>query len=756
MPIPEISLDGQPFNNVENFTWGLSEGVLPMTGSILFPNAQAQQILESARAKARTSNPYLQLKMKGQNDSSQSKEIVYNNVLVIGYGPSNYEPLRFTRIFIADSRWYWDFGHFKANFNMRTHVGDLDSVDHAKYPILGEIARTTFLKASYRTYSLNPPVRQKSGDLEQRVWKISEIIAELFIGSGQTSGPQSLQSQLSPLSILIDTSGLTETDDQLFEQVELDYSHKACLSHLLDKIPYIGVYTDYNGTVKFFNKSKGGEEEILAQVGSPMAFGSIPKLITNELMRASRLIFIFDTQCEIRFDYEDNQGDTTSAPNFESRTLTNVMRNPVPNLPNVAVPGGGIITALQDQILPFDSVLNAINANYNDINLTHSILMRDYVYEGLLFRLKYAADAKHSTGPWDKILGELKNSFRRMFRINGNWQSKMVNILDRRVSIFDPVTGQTAPSPIYQDYAYWLSTKGVLSNWNTYGKNVQVLQNVITWDTVGNSGYNLSLATPVPFGKVSMVDAENGIFTLELKVFDPSGFIKKDVFPSKIENPPVFDFLASGEVMLASEPSSTNKIARLSSTHRMATILSATPAPNTSTAYYTITKTPNDVSKDLVLLSRIQNSLGPPKYIKVTGKNYVARVKWNGNPGSKTGEEKHAELVEKLFGIGNVQPEFPNELKDQVTNSTQLDIFATKYASEYYARKIDRYEGSVSSEYAKLELNGSVESIKHSIKNDGTPYVTVKLADELKVPNFENLLDPSTKAFLEGQIQAGT
>lgn len=755
MAVVKVLLENEPINNLEGFTWGLKEGVTPRTSSVLLTNSQANSILAYARNRRKSSFPYLRLDITAE-DGSGSKTVSFKNIVVTGYSPSDKEPLNFTRVHLADNRWFWEYGYVDAKFNIKTQVGDKASVDIVSAGVLGNIPRDTYDVYSYRTYSLNPPVSFNKEVTTKAVWTIDEIIYQIFAGDW----PQSLKTQLNPLAVQISQNDLRSmgVSNQLFEEISLRGNHKTCLSDLLAMIPYVGVYVDYEGSIRFYNKALSGESEILNNTNLPFTAGSVPKFVKNNLARPSHIVFLFDTECEIRFDYDDrgSSGYTSSPPKAEDRTLFNVMPVPLPLLENIEIEtpkGTTTITGTKDQYLPFDNVLRALQRKFNNIDLTHDILMRDYVYPAWLYNLKYAAEVLQPTAQWDIILNSLKTHFRRTFRINALWQSKMVNIQDKLVSVFDPTTGAMPPSPVYQNYAYWLTTKGFLANYKINPGHVEVFQNVLIFDEVANPNFLLSGLTPMPSAKVGMLNSENGIFQVQLEAFDPAGFIQRQVFPSLIDNPPMHDFSYALAPKYLDEADAEGKFPKLSSRHHMTTILSASPAPSIATAYFNIIVSPRDIPTDKVNPSLISQSEGPPLYIKVDSKRAVCRIRWED---TNAQGETLAPYYEKLFGVGDIQPSFPFEaLKNQIVNLNYLKEYAIAKATEIYSKSIDRFKGSKITTIDSIEPKGSIDEIPITIGTDGLPSMKIVLNEELRVLSFENLLDPVTKAFLFGQIQKG-
>lgn len=761
MTVSRVTLADEPLTNLQNIKWGLSEGTSPMKGTVFVTIDQAKRILATARQKAKSKNPFVALKFEA--DTSNGRKVVtYSNIYITGYSPSDYEPLNFVQLHMVDNRFFWTRGSIDARFNIRTEVGDLESVKKVFINSLGTVPPETYRTVSYRSYSLYPPIRSGTDPtpISQTYWKLSEIVKEILSGDH----PQSFKKQFPDADIQINLGDLISTDSQRFEEIHVRGNHKQALDTILDLVPHIGIYVDYNGVVKFYNKTSGNESELIQQLNAPFTSNTVPRYVRNDLICPKRIIVQFDSDVEIRFNYEDKGqvGGTSTPDGLESRSLVNVM--PVPDIAldvstKMADGSTNTIRAYQGQFLPFDDVLRALQTRYGSALMSHTDIMNTYLTPSFINNIAWRIKAVAANAPADKIAQELKASWRRKFRINGNWQAKMINIRDRRVTVFDPTTGTSAPSPIYQDYAVWYTDKAVLSFVNSGGTGFNMYQNVETWSStntnyiienrgdapaIGNAGNSASVVQ-VPYFKLALSDPENGIFEVNLQAFDPSGFIKA-IYPSKITNAPTWNYSDPTKPFYVDEKRN-GVYTFLDPNHYMATIISASPAPNVASVFYQEVIEPKDLLANSVSLSKLVNPVGPDMYIKIPPtNNQMIRIKWTDDQSSN---------IERLFGIGFTQPVFPDELKDNIVNREQIKELAVAVATSIYAKYVDRFKGSKTSELAQIELGGSIDNIYQQISVEGEPSTTIMIQEDLITPSAENMLSPATKAFIYKQVTKG-
>jgi len=742
MAVAAVRLDGEPLNDLESFTWGLTEGVSPMTAEILMPREQAINLYNAGIARmGGGSNPFTTLSMVADVKGRVGESEVYNNIVVIGKRPSTFEPLNFMYLQIADNRWFWDKGQYAANFNVRTAVGDLASLRTVEIDTLGSIPDNIIDEISYRSYSLYPPIRERAGTTVLRPFTLREMFEELILGDA----PQSMKNTLDhDVSALTGADVLTALDEILYEEVPLNGNYMSALSSLLSFVPHVGIFVDREGVIKFFDKSQG-EEQIASLLPAPIDGDGVIEFITNEIQIPRKIHCIFDIQSELRFDYEEvNTGDSITATG-EARTLSMICPVPTPTLDIIPVgvgpnakPG---FKALAGQPVEWDRVMESLQSAYPDIPLTKALFRRYYCFHGLIEKFVFKGILAYPTADWPEIVSTLKSTYRKNYRINGNWQSKMIGILDKRCSVFDPVTGTLQDSPIFQDYSYWLNTKGVFALGEDF-KNI--IQNVTNWT---DAGFLVNTAIPMGMATVSLTDSENGVFFVNTSGFDPIGHFKS-IFPSTIVNPVTYDYADGTKPHHAAEGAndSPENVMALTTAHKMSMIISATPAPHPGQSRYVLEVTPETVS-DIVPSERLAGAVGPDLWVKIPSSVDLARLRW------KDGADYEA-AFEQLFGVGSAPEVFPEILRNQVVNRFYLEDTAKATGAAIYSELIHRLRGSQVNELEPgFEPKGSITSILNTISSSGLLSTRFETNTVLDVPPFESFLKSSTRAFIFGHVK---
>ena len=88
-----------------------------------------------------------------------------------------------------------------------------------------------------------------------------------------------------------------------------------------------------------------------------------------------------------------------------------------------------------------------------------------------------------------------------------------------------------------------------------------------------------------------------------------------------------------------------------------------------------------------------------------------------------------------------------------IINKKFLTTLAKSVAAALYVKFVNRYEGNVISEFEKLELNGTISSVTHTVGTDGRPGTQLSFGKDIVGPNFINFLDPGTRAFILQQVK---
>ena len=625
-------LDGEPLTDFEDVQWGLSEGVVPLQAQFTVTKEGLARLLESARKRAGSRRPFTTLQFISQvgQGATKAESIVYKNIYITGF--AQHQDPRLKYVTIADSRIFWSYSYFRGAFNVRTAAGDKFAVREVNLAGLGDVPLIVQDAISFKTYSLFPPIRDRAGNIPLKTWKISQILKKI-LGRIDTDLRHDTR-----VDFATNNNPLKGSDTQLQEDIFLDSSSSSSLSNVLDLIPYIGIYTDYDGVVKFFNKHEGGEIGLLNQITAKTNWqepGNVPLYVTNELVAPRAVEVQFDSEIEMRFDFKDT-GDTADLfiDEKEGRWLENVIQvpDPVIDLPGVkAIP-----RALHGQYLNLHTYLEALGpvGELEGVLVTEK-LVREYLMNGLMdYNLAGMGEADFRAD-WAQRSDAITAAYRRKFRINKNFQDRIINLTAKRVATIDFATGARSPSPVFTNYSTRFTARGLRANGGE--------------ETIVNiRGYRdlINESKVCPLAILNILEVENGIFDINY-INDPLGH-NLTTYPSFVVNAPTWGlgdpltphFFDEG----ARHDKSLNTA--LSEEHFLSTILTCTPAPTSGSSLFSITVKPNEIGQKGIS-SKIPSALGPVYKVKVSPNIQTARFAWDDDLADEFDEALESEKILK-------------------------------------------------------------------------------------------------------------
>ncbi len=728
-----VFLEGVPLTDVSSIQWALSEGVGPFTTRITVPVAQFNQIISSARGKGK-SNPFLSLVFISQTGSGGDENITFTNVYMTGFDQAP-DP-RFRVIKLADSRVFWNRSYFKGDFNIRGRLGNRIPLRFGDDGPTLQVPLVFTDEVQFRTYSLFPPIRDRDGNTEVRAWTVKEIVRQII---GKINDDM-------PFVVRIgNDSALDSADEVLQEDIRLDSPSDGALAEVLNLVPNIGMFLGNDNDIFFFEKNDGSEINIINQMGVPQEVSGQPLFVENDLFTPEGIDILFEAEMELRFNFED-LGDGTAPSNpKEGRFMTTVI--PIPD-PEITLPNGE--TALQNQYVDFDTYLTVLDS-FEGLDSARDVdeaFLREYLLNGLLDFNWAQLGTLEFRASWQARIGALQSHYRKTFQINKFYLNRMINIKTNLLRTIDPTTGAQSPSPVFLDYGKRLTNRGNLSDGSQF-----FLVNVDGFADEGEfiEDKKIADATACPWAFVSLSDSEaKGILGISFQS-DPYGLIET-IYPSKIENPPSFKLGDDDQPHFLDEATKNDptQLAGLQEKHKLATIITATPAPSSAIKLFQISFTPNDMPSNLS--SRLTNARGPRWKVKISPSLQTARFVWDDNLENE---------IDEAFGIGvnpggefiEIEPNFEG-LEGLLLNREHLENLALATAQSFYQKFVDRFRGTFASEFnGAFGPSGTVFNIVHNVGVDGHPTTRITFAEDLIGPNFIQLMKREHRAFIQRHVK---
>lgn len=786
-------LDGIPLSSAGTINWQITEGVRPFQTTFVIEKYRGQQIIDLARNKPRN-NPYFMLSITNPDSSFPQSgtvgQVDFKNLVLVAYEPHN-DP-RFIRLNFADNRIFWFRSYFRGDFNIRTSLGNKEVTRELEGdgPILeefgGKISIDVENRIQYRTYSLYPPLIERSAESESpRPWTVKEMILKIL-----SKINQDIPIAFNPVSLNFgiteaDLDALSFIDEVLKEDIELDGPSHSALAGILELVPNIGTYVDKDGNARFFSKHGGGEEAILSSAPYPYDGSEVPIYVNNDFFVPEYIEVQFESELEVRFDYFERLDTqildfpslfddipslptgSTFAGKAEGRYLENVIPVPDKNFTVSPLSGEASYGVVSGQYINIDDYIRSLSLVVNtDLSIPVFItkpFLREFLLNGLApsfanffgdtFEL---ADVRSA---WNRRIDGLKEHYRKTYRFNPFWRNRMMNTKASRTAYISSTEPLRAPSPVYFNYAKKLTTKGAIA------VNKGVYFNVFNYDP------EISKAFPVPWASINFTgEEENGIFTLSLGG-DPYGH-NETIYPYTIANVPDIkygsflsahctdDYAILGGAVSTAGYSGVPPVAAstafgttggrpagaVNPDHSLSTIITSTPVASPGVKLFSIKVTPSMLEGPMK--SKIVGAKGPKLIVKVPPSTQTARFVWR---------DKSAVEIEEAFGIRrsadgsleDVQPDYIG-LEPLLLNKSQLTSLAVQFAAEQYAPYVPRKRGGIITSFNDLYPDGTISTISHTITPPtGKITTSFSIDEEYRPPNWIQMLPSSIRAFIQ-------
>ena len=744
------SLGGKPLLLAgEDISWPLRPGVTPTIATFTMAPRDALALAQPQSPIELLINP------------PEGMPVYVQNLWVLNISPGA-DPYQ-SKVTVADRRWFWDRSHIVGRYNVRRAVGvkrllanglELENVSFQAGPDI-----------DYWAYSLKNGVKYTAVSLfADLMFKVSQIELAYHGKTFTTVMDNRIGQNINTLSL---------------EDVQIDHKgHEAVLT-ALSYLPEADITVDYDGTVVIFSKASGDEVEIVKAL-MPEIFGrGHTDLVKNNLIRPKQIDVLFTREVEIRFDYvetSDARSQTiVSEPLGDRRELDNVL--PIPDHQLDIALASGTITYPQGSWITVDQAFRSWG-NLPIFGpptrlLDHDLVQRAFIPHmdlwaalGLIGELP---DNNSTLQPWVPRVATVQKHYRTTFRLNRRWTDRFFSFRAYRLSTIDLESGQRGPSMAYGDYCILPTQRSNYRNIQN-GQPMYYAINKTSYPGGRDANGNLvnneinnfdSTAIPSP-GIISVVDHDQGIIHV-----DYASDINRTyemVLPSQIQLDamPTADFTQRQRPIAFNEIVHADRAPRLSSSFRLAVILTAVPAsPNSAQQLHRIVVTPNDVKPLLPHAAQrgLDEAFGPILEVRIGPGVEVARIAW---------KDTKSAVIEQIFGLTSVgdDPRSQEAFSQNVSslclnegatggkNGASLNEIAKAKAASIYASLVDRYEDSITGYMnGNVHLAGWISEINHVYTNRGE--VLTKVTFPAAIPQFSlhAFLSASERAIILRQVQ---
>jgi len=721
------TLDGKPLLSSTPVRWEIRAGVKSYEAEFDLRPADAEALL------AGDLRPVTLLLTDGRG-----REVKIEKLYVIARAPAANEHL--ARVVVVDGRWWWDHAHVERYFNVRRSVGTkrqrAPNTPPELQPLTPEVA--------YAPFSLK----------QRRPWTAREIVENVLAKALRPESDATGETR----QWVIDPDVGKLLDDLPVEDLELSDPAGVALRRVLAYMPEAEVVVEASGRVRVYSRASGAEKDLLRDAGAESVGKGHVELISNARLRPRKIHVLFTREHELRFDFSETDTETFSV---DERYMQNVLAVPDYQL---TVAGR---TLAQGTWLDFPSALNAWGAPPH-----FSILSSAGAWLGAIRRAMVPfldlwagiglAGAKDPRSDWMGRLGAIQAHYRQTFRISPRWMARIWQLKASKVATIDPTTGTRAPALAYADY----SRVGSQRSLRTRGGAGIAFMNVVSSPT---SSLTEPAGPPAPFDVV-IADHDQGIVHLAMKPDVVK--IYETTLPSMVvlgeggvpgtlplDSGPTDDIDDVSRPIAFNALGDTHAIPQLTPNHRVAVILTASPAGNNSqdaNHLQRLTVTPEDVAGILppALRAGILDSRGPEMEIRVGATIETARVAWM---------LSRAQDIDAAFGVGEVgDPALGADIDDLIVNlegdvegGASLKAITHAVAARTWAALTDRHQGSKTVRLFPLgQPTGSAGTVAHQIDPSGAAETEIALPERLPSIDVFSLLPESTRRLVLRLVQS--
>lgn len=680
------TIGGFPILNATDFRWELTTGVTASTAVAILDPKHATDLLKGAlRPVDLVVGP-----------------VTFKKVYVVEEAPGLHPAQGAVRI--ADRRWFWSRQFISRSYNMRKTIGVkrvkvagsrpeldplVDQISFHPWSLKNQISRFTAKDV------LNDVLR---GDFSKKGEGVLFIESE----SGGATAPLVIESVggKRPLPI----------QDLVIES----QGHEA-VQRVLDYIPGAAITVDPDGTVRVLQQASRKEREILEKKlgGELDKRGHVKFIGTNERIRPKKVHVYFTKIHELRIDFDEDDTGAGRRGGDDRRFSQNVMP-----LPDLELSIGGVKYS-RGTWVPIDQRLfNAWGPLPKLGNLTQAKLLRWLAPRRDVWAIIAEAGRQDPDSDWGARISAIMQHFRRTFRINPRWRSRMKQWYPFLVGTVDVVTGERAPAKVFMDYTVISTARTTLSS-----SGSDPLRYDLPYKPYTKAKGAIGAMTASP-AKFRVVDQDQGIFSIDMQM--DQFRLHEMLIPGTIENSPTAG-VKKNELIAWNMVLSGVKAPTLKDGHQMSVLFSAqSGSPNRRDRLHKVTVGLKDVRHLLTEGSMGGASVanGPDMHVRVGPGLEQARVVWT---------DGKSRDIETSFGV----TEGSFNIDDLIVNLSTTDVgaslneLALGVAARIYAGYEDRFEGRATFNATEQRIEGYIESMGYSITQRGATIMDVKTRDRI-------------------------
>jgi hypothetical protein len=635
--------------------------------------------------------------------------ITVERVVVIGTAPGD-SPQR-KMLLLSDVRWYFTRAWMAIDVNVRRRLGDTRLVGNT---LQNSVIVDT---VAYAPWSIN------NGTAYDWVSFKDQVLAYLTTAR---HGRPAISFVTDPFTIIDPTSGLGGLSPKVVQETTTDAPGAAGLARSIESIPGASVYVDLAGVIHVYERTPGAEATAVAGLPAPLVgHGSLVRIDRSGLRPAGVYRIYFDYELEVRFTYNASGLGPWGTVNANDPFLIPVMRVTDKQL---TIPAGTYYGAVvrsgsaadrtvgqgswigQDEGFAAFGTKNWVS--FTLPQLTDDIVARHWFGEAL-DRYTVGKFLNTYDPVWGDRIEEILRCYRTYFRVNPKFWERVRHAWPVRAAIWDPVTGQRAPAPVYANFNLVPVDRPASALIPDLSVNVTDSY----WDATGL----LKDGRPSGF-HMKLVDKELGIIAINRNALSKyPGYEKIGISP--VQSPAQLDggglIDATTQQLVLSGPSGG------AGAWKCAVVFCVAPAaPNDLRRMYEVQVSVADALASVGYTPPVPNGYGPDQELR--SHLAQARVAWNDDTGTSD------VIITTIVGTGDTTPgittkeamsqtpnaDFPSVLSP-INLNQELIPLAKAVAAAKVLTNLDHYVGELAVPMnGALAPIGSITKVTHKVQEN--------------------------------------
>lgn len=686
MSTPQVTIEGLSFP-LKNAEWRITSGVVAPLQRIRVPNAIAAQLMAS---------------FAGKETTITIDQTTIKRAILLGNGPAN--DLWDQLLVFTDPRWYWTRRWLVLDGNEKQRIGDTIVINGVAAPAL------VVPSVRYRPSTLNDGKPYDWDSFVKRALTLSQDV------DGRTS-----------IAWVIDEGGLP-IGPMTIEEATTDAPMPTGLARALSQIPGRSLSCDLDGVIHVIDAVPGHEKKMIDALRSGFrghAHGDMT-WIDNTGIRPANGFRVFSTpELEVRLRYDPT---ATVAP--DDPFLEPVFQVPDLTLSVPAVtPYNARTVGMNSWILPAEAY-PAWGKFPLGFTLSDDAVREGYLTGGLELNFVYVSPGVADL-PSARRIQTVRRCWRRFYRINPRFWSRVLSARPVMSAIWDTSTGMRAASPVYVNAAKryevrWLANHGAMS-----------FNDPVSYPTSGLVKDGLPQKCTLRFE-----DDEQGI--VEIRPDTRDGTFS-EMAPSQSTSTASFD--PSVSPLLQAATWSTLMLVP-ESQHKVMTIVSMIPAaPDDVRRLYYLDVSLADAAAALGITTTL-SATGPRQELRTHGA--TARFAWGDDSVTSNA------IVNGFFGANgpdaplfNVDPPITARSITPINLESEIRPLSNAFAGAALYPMLDHYEGHLEVPMdPAISVIGSVTEVVHRLEMNRS--VSIVQADPIRIstPDPFQLLPASARKIL--------